>query len=338
MKIESRAVAAFLRAPDPAVRAILLYGHDEGKVRERGEDLARRVVPDLNDPFRVAEFTGAALTDDPARLADEAAAIAMTGGRRVVRVRQAGNDCADIFAQFFKHPVGDALIVVEAGDLEPRAKLCVAFEKAENAAAVRLFSDDAADLSKIIGATLAKHNVSASSDAMKWLTVRLGGDSIVVKGEAEKLALYVGAGGTATLDDVRAAIGDSAELGLDDVARAVATGDVAALSRALDRLGEEGVSPIALVRATQRHFTRLHLCAGFIASGRDEASAFRGLRPPVFRKEEAAFRLALKRRKLPALARALHRLIETEVAAKTASSSAALVVERCLLDLTARAD
>src|SRR5262249_38145176 len=104
MKLDARSIAAFLAAPDPDVRAGLLYGPDEGKVRERGAELARRVVSDLSDPFRVAEFAGSALADDPARLADEAAAIAMIGGRRVVRVRPAGNECAEAFAQFFKHP------------------------------------------------------------------------------------------------------------------------------------------------------------------------------------------------------------------------------------------
>src|SRR5262245_20332704 len=103
MKLDTRSVTAFLRAPDPNVRAVLLYGPDEGKVRERGTEMARRIVPDLGDAFRVAEFPGSVLDDDPARLADEAAAIAMTGGRRVVRVRPAGNECAEAFARYFKH-------------------------------------------------------------------------------------------------------------------------------------------------------------------------------------------------------------------------------------------
>ena len=50
---------------------------------------------------------------DPARLADEAAAISMMGGRRVVRVRDAGNDLTELFEGFLKDPPGDALVVVE---------------------------------------------------------------------------------------------------------------------------------------------------------------------------------------------------------------------------------
>ena len=42
------------------------------------------------------------------------------GGRRVVRVRGAGNDVAELFESFLDDPKGDALLVIEAGDL-PRS-------------------------------------------------------------------------------------------------------------------------------------------------------------------------------------------------------------------------
>ena len=74
MKLSAANVEGFIRAPDPAVRAMLLYGPDGGLVRERADALARQVVDDLGDPFRVAELGPAQLKADPARLADEAAA------------------------------------------------------------------------------------------------------------------------------------------------------------------------------------------------------------------------------------------------------------------------
>ncbi len=89
-------------------------------MHERAEVLAKTVVPDLADAFRVSELDDAALAADPARLADEAAAISMLGGRRVVRVRGAGNGLAALFESFLGDPKGDALIVVEAGDLAKR--------------------------------------------------------------------------------------------------------------------------------------------------------------------------------------------------------------------------
>ncbi|MBI3707266.1 MAG: DNA polymerase III subunit delta [Proteobacteria bacterium] len=337
MKIDARAAEKFLAKPDAKARDILLYGPDGGLVRERGAALARAVVADLNDPFRVVELSGAALADDPARLADEAAALAMTGGRRVVRIRPAGNEVAPVFASFLKFPAGDALIVVEAGELDGRGALRRLFESAANAAAIACYRDEGRDLAVVIRDTLAQHQVTASADAASWLASRLGGDRLITRAELEKLALYVGAGNEASLDDARACVGDSADIDLDDLLRATALGEIAALERALDKLAAEGLTAVGLLRAAQRHFMRLHLAAGHIALGKDTKSALMSLRPPVFWKEEQPFLAALKRWPLPRLTRALSRLLEAEIACKSAGAPADLLAARCLLELAQQA-
>ncbi|MGE5503325.1 MAG: DNA polymerase III subunit delta, partial [Actinomycetota bacterium] len=112
---------AFLKAPPAAIRAVLVYGPDAGLVRERAQRLVRTVVPDPSDPFRVAELTPASLKDDPARLADEAAAIALTGGRRAVVLRDAGDTVSGPVGSFLANAKGDGLVVIEGGDLGPRS-------------------------------------------------------------------------------------------------------------------------------------------------------------------------------------------------------------------------
>jgi DNA polymerase-3 subunit delta len=347
MKVEPRSIAGFLKRPDPSCRAVLVWGEDAGLVRERGEMLARTVVPDLSDPFRVADLSGAALADDPARLADEAAAISFTGGRRVVRVRHVtpalGKELADTFAAFLKHGTAGqraedlALIVVEAGELDGRSGLRKLFETSGNAAAIACYRDEARDLSSVIRETLAQHKVTASADALTWLASRLGGDRAVTRGELEKLALYVGPGQEASLEDARATVGDSADIGFDDLANATAAGDVAALARVLDKLGAEGLPAVPILRAVQRHFTRLHLCAGLVASGQDAEGAMMRLRPPVFWKEKDRFRAQLRRWPADLLSEALVRLLDAEIACKTSSPIADTLAGQCLVEIAALA-
>ncbi len=333
MKLDARSIAGFLKKPNPAARAILVYGADAGLVRERVETLMRTVVEDLGDPFRVADLAGDTIADDPARLADEAAAMAMTGGRRVVRVRDAGNDTAVAFQNFLEHPMGDALIVAEAGELDGRSALRKLFEKAENAAALPCYRDELRDLPAIIRETLARSQVKIDDDALGWLAARLGADRALTRGEIDKLALYVGSGRTATLEDAQALVGDSADIGLDDLARACAGGDVAGLERARAKLDGEGIVAIAQLRAVQRHFTRLHVCAGLMAAGADEKSAMMRLRPPVFWKEENAFRAQLKRWPMPRLGAALTQLLDAELRCKSSGQPAELIAAQCLLQL-----
>jgi DNA polymerase-3 subunit delta len=334
MKIETRAIAGFVKRPDPMARAILVFGPDAGLVKERVEALARTVLDDLSDPFRVADIAGDMIAADPARLADEAAAMAMTGGRRVVRVRDAGNDTAPAFQSFLADPKGDSLVVVEAGELDGRSILRKLFEKADNAASIACYRDEGRDLTGVIRETLTAAQVKIGDETLAWLASRLGGDRLVTRGEIEKLALYVGAGNTVTLDDAQALIGDTAEIGLDDLVHAVAGGDAAALTRAQARLDGEGIPAIAQLRAVQRHFTRLHLCAGMIAGGRDEKGAMMALRPPVFWKEESAFRAELKRWAAPRLSVALARLLDAEIKCKSSGAPAEAISSDCLLRLT----
>src|SRR2546430_1606865 len=112
----------FERLPDKVI-AVLIYGPDQGLVIERSERLIRTVVPDIRDPFRVSEIDGASLIEDQARLSAETATLSLAGGQRVVRIRSAGNGLASTFAQFLERPAGDALLVVEAGDLSRSSNL-----------------------------------------------------------------------------------------------------------------------------------------------------------------------------------------------------------------------
>ncbi|MFL6689163.1 MAG: DNA polymerase III subunit delta, partial [Alphaproteobacteria bacterium] len=123
MIVKSADADRFIGRVPPKLLAALIFGPDQGLVRERAETLAKSVVSDLHDAFRVSELDEAVLTADNARLADEAAAISMLGGRRVVRVRGAGNSLAELFESFLDDPKGDALVVVEAGDLSKNSSL-----------------------------------------------------------------------------------------------------------------------------------------------------------------------------------------------------------------------
>ena len=89
MKLSAQQVERFLR--QPSVPAVLVYGPDQGLVRERVERLIGAVLDDPKDPFRLSELSADALRGDPGRLLDEARALCLAGGRRVVRLRQAGD-------------------------------------------------------------------------------------------------------------------------------------------------------------------------------------------------------------------------------------------------------
>jgi DNA polymerase III subunit delta len=337
VKITGRA-DAFVAKPDPKVRAVLLYGPDAGLIRERLNIMTKAVAGAVDDPFRVSEFNANVLGDDPARLGDEAASLALTGGRRVVRIRDAADSLGDMFEKFLGSAIGDSLVIVTAAELSPRSKLRLAFEQADNGAALPCYADDSESLEAVIRSTLKAAGLQITGDALGWLTDRLGGDRELSRRELEKLVIYMGPdtktfGGTVTEDDVLACIGDTAALGLDDLTYAMADGDQASMQRVFTRLTAEGTSPISILTAVARHMMRLHETRGRMADGKNADQAMMMLRPPVFFKLKDRFQQQSKRWNEVLLARALDILMDAEMAAKSTDIPTEAAVERALMQL-----
>lgn len=340
MKLEARQIAGFLRAPPANLKAVLLYGADLGLVRERAEQLARQVVADPNDPFRISVLTGGMVDDDPARLADEAAAMAFTGGRRVVRWREAGatEGQGAALKSWLSDAKGDSLIVIEAGDIRPTAPLVKVCEAAPQAAAIRCFADEGAGLESVIEQALAQAKLSIEPAAMGELTRRLGADRMLTRSELDKLVLYMGPGAARpiTAEDVRASVGDSAAEALDQLVLATAGGDQATIEAVLDRvLADE--NPVRILRAVAGHFTKLHLAKGHEQAGRTPEQAIDALRPPVFWKSKGAMRAQLRLWSDRKLADALDLVLEAELNCKTTGMPADAILGRCLMRLAAAA-
>lgn len=332
MKITGGRIDAFVGRPDPTIAAILVYGPDRGLVRERSERLARTVVDDPADPFRVVELTAGDLKTDPARLADEAAAISLGGGRRLVRLRDAGDPAATLFAAFFATAdAANALVLVEAGDLAKRSALRKVFEEAANAAALPCYADDARSLAAVVAETLGAHGLRATPDAQAFLAANLGSDRSITRAELEKLALYMGEPGTVTLQDAMACVGDSAATSMDGVVFATAGGDLAALERTLARAFNEGIAAIAILRSANRHFLRLHWVRGQVAAGKTVEQAVAALRPPVIFLHADAVKAHARRWPAERIGRALSILLEAELDCKTTGMPDVAVCSRALL-------
>lgn len=334
MKLKAGQVEGFLRTPDPNARAILVFGPDEGLVRERAIRLAKVAVEDLSDPFRVVQLTCTELKSDPAKLSDEASALSFGGGSRVVRVRQAGDLCALACTSFLKLETPTAaMVVIDAGDLGPQSKLRKLFEKAKNAVCIPCYPDRPEDLPNLIRTSLEHFGLTADRDAMAAMVQTLGADRSVTRGELEKLALYMGGPGTVTVADVSAAMDDGSANGINDVVFSAASGDLSGLERSLRRIFADGTAAVQLVRATQRHFQRLHMARGRMSQGQSADEAVRTLRPPLNFTLMNPFKRQLTLWPEVKLARAFEILTQVEIDCKTTGLPAETVCSRALMSL-----
>ncbi|WP_374310886.1 DNA polymerase III subunit delta [Dongia sp.] len=338
MKLDKQPLEKFLKEPAANVAAALVFGPDEGMVHERAMMMSRAILGDGDDPFRLSELTGDEIKADPARLIDEARAIAMMGGRRVVRVTRVTDAVEPAFAALLadhKNSSG-CLVVIEAGDIGGKSSLKRLFENAPHAAAIACYRDEATALPGLITQHLKAAGIEIERDALSYLAANLGGDRGITRAELDKLVLYMGPEKKVALADAIACIGDQAAIGQDDLCQAIGLGDLKSLERQLERNLAE-TNEISLLRAVARHFMRLHQVAGRMARGEQLESAMAGLRPPVFWKAIDGFKAQCRRWPVENIGNALLRLGEIEAEAMRQHQFADTLTRRGLMEIAVMA-
>ena len=335
MKIETRRITATLREfgrdqgrDQGTMRCVLLWGDDLGLIRERADLVAATVVPQRDDPFRVAWLD----RDTADRLADEAGALSMTGGRRVVRVRDADDRILPAL-QAALRVGGDTLLVIEAPELPTRGKLRAFADKDAAVASIGCYPDDGRTLADTLRGLLAAENISADADAMAYLTRVLGADRALTASEIGKLALYTGPGGRVSLEDAEACIGDAAALSVDDALHDATAGNVAGSDRAMGLALAEGAASVAVLRAAQNHLHRLRQARLAMDAGAPAADAVRGLRPPLFFRRTDIFQRALSVWSSSGLLRAADAMAQAEAGCKRTGAPDAVLCREAIATL-----
>ncbi len=333
-KLDARRIQGFLADPGDT-RLVLLFGEDTGLVRERGEMLARAVAGD--DPFRLVELPRDVAAKDVTLLAAEAATPALTGGRRLVRVRDATDGLANA-AKAVLAGSGPGLVVLEGGSLDGRKGLRAALEKAgPEAAVIACYAETGAALEGSIVAVLREYGVTTEPGVTAWMAQRLGEDRLIMRRECEKIALYVGAGGRVTEEDAVASLSEGSTLDLDAALLAATEGDAPRADRALDAAFAEGAAAVQVVRGALRHVQRLEVAAAAVSRGASPKEAVDGLRPPIFFKSKPSFERALRLWRPETLAAAGAALLEAERATKTTGMPDVAVARAAVMGLAREA-
>jgi DNA polymerase-3 subunit delta len=302
------------------------------------------VVPDPDDPFDVSQLTDSDLSDDGARLESELLAQSMMGGKRLVRLRLSAEKgpldkvCAEAFSA---HASGllnpDAYFLVEAGALGRDSALRKAAEKATGAACVPCYEDEPGDVARMVRESLAKDQVSLSSDALEVFVARLPKERGVARAEIERLALFLGPGSgrQASAAELTDFLGVEPEASLFDAASDAFGGRMAPAQTGVRRAFGEGETGPAAVRAAGLRLSKLRRVLTLARSGADMREAAKSA--GVFWKQEREFLRQARAWTLNELDRIQPDMLEADRACKQAGSPDALIAERLLLSIAGRA-
>lgn len=256
--VRSAEADRFINHPPGGVFLYLVFGSDAGLVAERARTILARAVDDPKDGFQLVRLDGDDVAADPLRLADEANAVPMFGGRKAIGLEASARSLIPAVEPLFNAPPRDCVVVIEAGALKRDHLLRKLAEKEKAAAAIECFPDTPRDLAQLVDAELSAHGLTIEPEAKELLLSLLGQDRLTTRSELEKLATYAHGDARVGVAHVEAIVADASALVLDHAIDGAFRGAFAAIETTTERIFQESGDVNFLLASALRHATALH--------------------------------------------------------------------------------
>ena len=331
MKLNTDQLLKMVNREAENLRGALLFGPDQGLIAETVTQCIEKFAGQPANPFLLAELSPSQIKADPCLLSDELNTLPMLGTKKIIVVRHPADSFAEDIKAALSNRIESCFLLTIAGELPPRSKLRKVFEQNANVAAVGCYFDDGNKVQLLINQIFEKNECFIDSDASLMLANRLGNDRLVSRSEIEKLTLFVGPGGSASIDDVSAVIGDHSLLSLEGIVLNTADGNSSQADQATARALSEGVSPIQVLRALQNHFQRLHAVIGQINGGVPTKTALEELKPPIFFKVKPRFQRQCEAWSIKRLNLAMNLILNSERQCKKTGAPTHAICQRIVL-------
>ena len=255
MKATKANIGRAVDQPDAAVRFYLFHGPDEAQSRA----LATRLSESMGASRYLIGAGG--LKSDPASLADEAGALSLFGGKRVLWIEPATRDIEGAVSALLLGADIESPVIAIAGALTKTSGLLKLAEASPLAIAHAAYAPEGKDAERMVTDVGRRFGLKIGPAVAARLADACGNDQAIVSQELQKFALYIDASphtpkelDHGAIDDVGAAGGESDFQRLGDLAL---SGDIEALTDELMRLPSGGNEGIPVVRSLQRRLLML---------------------------------------------------------------------------------
>lgn len=283
MKTIKGSIGRSVDDPDPKVRFYLFHGADEAQSSALGDRLAAALKASKQS------VASGVLRGDPALLADEAGAIDMFGGSKVIVIQPAGEEILPAVEALLEAAAAESPVVAIAGKLGKTSGLLKVAESHPLALAHVSYELDARDAERLVVELARTEGLRVQPDVAASIASACANDRRMISQELAKYALYLDASpnapkdlGSEALDAVGADLGGDF-MGIADLALG---GDVRRLSDALSRIDASGKETIPVVRSLQRRLLMLAPIRARVDSGERIQSVMTSLGKSLFWKDK----------------------------------------------------
>lgn len=300
--------AKFLSAPPGNVRGFLFYGSDTMQIAARAEALVRALSAKLGPDAEILRLHDADLAADPAQITVELSTGSLFGGTKIVWLTSCPLKAQAPLAAIAETPLEGGYLAVQAPDMKKGHKLLAAFEAAPHLAAIASYGEDEQSLSAAIRQRAQAAGYEIAPDAAALVAARCDFSALLAQSETEKLMTYAGQNRRIALEDVEACLADQQTAGLSEIVDGALNGEGRKALLAFERFmaAEQNVTPVLMVLS--QTLLRLHAVRTAADTGTPLAEAIKGLRPPVFYKQQDVLAAQARRWTAPALSAQIGRL------------------------------
>ena len=306
MKAGKGAIGAALDRPDASVRFYLFHGADESGSRALAERLRKGFDAEKH------ALSGTALKTDPAMLADEAGAISMFGGKRLLWIEPAGEEICAAVEALLEAPAVEHPVVAVAGTLRKTSALLKLADNHTAALTQVSYLPEGQQADRLVLDLAREEGLRMNPRTAGRIAASAANDQAVIRQELRKFALYLEASPDRPAEleeDVVDLLGaDALEGDANRPADLALSGDLAGLGAELERLDSSGIDPIPVVRALQRRLLMLAALRSRIDSGQSPDAVMASL----FWKDKALVSRMLSRWSSDRLALAVDRVARLE--------------------------
>ena len=187
MKGSKASIGRAVDQPDGKVRFYLFHGQDESQSR----GLAARLLESFG-ASKVA-VAAAAVKSDPAVLTDEAAALSLFGGKRLIWIEPATKDIEEGVAALLEGPDTESPVVAISGSLTKTSALLKLAEASPLAVAFASYVPEGADAERMVVDIGRRYGLKISPPLAMRIADGANNDQAIIGQELQKLALYLDA-------------------------------------------------------------------------------------------------------------------------------------------------
>ena len=309
---------------------ILIYGPNEGLVREQIEKLANDYLS--KGDYEEISFNGKDLDNDAGSLEAILRSVSMFFKNKIVVADSIKDKHLSIIEEIVLKAPEQAVLVIKEGSLSKSSKIRKFFEEHKSCYSFACYEDDGRSIMKSIDEFARKNNIELSRDIKNYLLQSLSNDRMISKHELEKIGLlYKDSKSKIKLEEISVLLNDSSSQNLNKMNEYVMFGNTNKSSKIVDKLLTEGASPISLVRSLSNYMLRVQKTKIEMKKGNNFDIAIKSLRPPVFWKDKDNFERHCRKWPLSSIENSLLKLLEAEVSCKLNSSLATLNCEKSIL-------